>query len=404
MANSLNKITTKSILDATVATADIAADAITGAKIADDAIDSEHITDGSIDEAHIAADQITGAKIADDAVGAEHIEDLDATVKWIDNAAAYWGSGNDLYIKHDGTNNYIDAQSGHLYIQCGGTNDDSNVYITARDGENSIVCHDDGEVVLYHDNTSRFKTTSTGVEIAGGGSDIRFANGNWAGSTNTPKIQAHDNMLFLCGGSSGIMFREDGTNRAKIDGSGHFAPATDNTYDLGTSSLRWKDLYLSGGLHVGGTTSSNELDDYEEGSFTPFIGATTTDPSGITYQHQDGRYTKVGNICHIQVFIDIDAGDFATNGVGDGLIAGLPFSSASTAHRCVGAFSDTVKLIPNNFSSGRNNAMLRMSNNTSNIAVHQYDVDNPTLQTAWGITQMDNGDKFKWMFAGSYRV
>ena len=34
MANSLNKITTKSILDATVATADIADDAVTAAKIA----------------------------------------------------------------------------------------------------------------------------------------------------------------------------------------------------------------------------------------------------------------------------------------------------------------------------------------------------------------------------------
>ena len=64
MANSLNKITTKSILDATVATADIAADAITGAKIADDAVDSEHYTDGSIDTAHIADDAVTADKLA----------------------------------------------------------------------------------------------------------------------------------------------------------------------------------------------------------------------------------------------------------------------------------------------------------------------------------------------------
>ena len=38
----------------TIETADIQADAITGAKIADDALDSEHYTDGSIDLAHIA--------------------------------------------------------------------------------------------------------------------------------------------------------------------------------------------------------------------------------------------------------------------------------------------------------------------------------------------------------------
>jgi len=50
----------------TVETADIQADAITGAKIADDAINSEHYTDGSIDTAHIADLNVTGAKLAVD--------------------------------------------------------------------------------------------------------------------------------------------------------------------------------------------------------------------------------------------------------------------------------------------------------------------------------------------------
>ena len=69
----------------TVETADIQADAITGAKIADDAIDSEHYTDGSIDNAHIAdnaidsehyADgSIDNAHIADDAIDSEHYAD-----------------------------------------------------------------------------------------------------------------------------------------------------------------------------------------------------------------------------------------------------------------------------------------------------------------------------------------
>ena len=58
-----------------VETGMIAADAITGAKIADDALDSEHYTDGSIDTAHLAADAVTGAKIADDAIDSEHYTD-----------------------------------------------------------------------------------------------------------------------------------------------------------------------------------------------------------------------------------------------------------------------------------------------------------------------------------------
>ena len=68
--------------DGHVATASLAADAVTGAKIADDAIDSEHYVDASIDTAHIgllqvttallAADCVTGAKIPDDAIDSEH--------------------------------------------------------------------------------------------------------------------------------------------------------------------------------------------------------------------------------------------------------------------------------------------------------------------------------------------
>jgi len=56
-----------------VTTENIAADAIDGTLIADDAVDSEHYTDGSIDTAHIAADAIDGTLIADDAVDSEHI-------------------------------------------------------------------------------------------------------------------------------------------------------------------------------------------------------------------------------------------------------------------------------------------------------------------------------------------
>jgi len=69
----------------TIETADIQADAITGAKIVDNAIDSEHYTDGSIDTAHIgnlqittaliAADAVNGDKIADNAIDSEHYTD-----------------------------------------------------------------------------------------------------------------------------------------------------------------------------------------------------------------------------------------------------------------------------------------------------------------------------------------
>ena len=50
----------------------LANDVVTGAKIADNAINSEHYTDGSIDRVHLAADIIDGTKIADDVINSEH--------------------------------------------------------------------------------------------------------------------------------------------------------------------------------------------------------------------------------------------------------------------------------------------------------------------------------------------
>ena len=50
-------------------------DTVTGAKIVDNAIDSEHYTDGSIDHVHLANDAVDGDNIADDAINSEHYAD-----------------------------------------------------------------------------------------------------------------------------------------------------------------------------------------------------------------------------------------------------------------------------------------------------------------------------------------
>ena len=50
-------------------------DTVTGAKIVDNAIDSEHYTDGSVDHVHLANDAVDGDNIADDAINSEHYVD-----------------------------------------------------------------------------------------------------------------------------------------------------------------------------------------------------------------------------------------------------------------------------------------------------------------------------------------
>lgn len=48
-----------------------------------------------------------------------------------------------------------------------------------------------------------------------------------------------------CNGSD-VYFQTNSTIRCSITGSGHFVPKTDNTYDLGSVSYAWRNVYIDG--------------------------------------------------------------------------------------------------------------------------------------------------------------
>ena len=66
---------TLSVTGSSIRTDELAVDAVTGAKLANDACDSEHYTDGSIDTQHIADGQITHVKLGGDCVDGDNISD-----------------------------------------------------------------------------------------------------------------------------------------------------------------------------------------------------------------------------------------------------------------------------------------------------------------------------------------
>jgi hypothetical protein len=77
----------------------------------------------------------------------------------------------------------------------------------------------------------------------------------------------------------------------------------------------------------GDTAAANELDDYEEGTFTPTIVGTTDAGTG-TYTIQVGIYTKVGTIVHFAATILWTA----HTGTGNMRVGGLPFTCENTAN------------------------------------------------------------------------
>ena len=75
-------------------------------------------------------------------------------------------------------------------------------------------------------------------------------------------------------------------------------------------------------IFIGGTGSDNELDHYEEGTFTPtyiFGGANTA-----TYSSRSGYYVRIGNFVFAKFAIDISSRGGSGSGRWD--IGGLPFT------------------------------------------------------------------------------
>jgi len=105
----------------------------------------------------------------------------------------------------------------------------------------------------------------------------------------------------------------------------------DATIDLGESTLRWKDIYLSGGVNFSANANatgmtSETLDDYEEGTWTPTVNGLSGAASG--YSAQIGHYTKIGNIVVAYFrFTLTNKGNISGNYA---LIQGLPFNHSGS--------------------------------------------------------------------------
>ena len=81
--------------------------------------------------------------------------DLATNIDLVDSQRIRIGTSNDLEIFHNGNFNFIV------------NNNNKNLAIQAKDGENAIVTIPDAEVQLYHNNSLKFETTSAGATITG---------------------------------------------------------------------------------------------------------------------------------------------------------------------------------------------------------------------------------------------
>ena len=162
-------------------------------------------------------------------------------LRFADNAKATFGADNDADIQHDDSNFYIDNTKGHIYIRNSGSNDDSDIIIRAKDGENSIYCKNDESVYLYWAGSSagqRIRTTQAGVTITGSATASTFIGaltGNVTGNVTGNLTGTASNAALLDNIDSASFLRSDAGDTANHRIS-FYANATNNWDAINTAT------------------------------------------------------------------------------------------------------------------------------------------------------------------------
>ncbi len=175
---------------------------------------------------------------------------------------------------------------------------------------------------------------STGGDLFGGTSPYDAVTGT-VNATN----------LHLAGGAAGLKLEHSTAN--VIVKTGNLV--------IGTAG---KGIDFSADPSAAGMTSEL-LDDYEEGTWTPVLVGSTSAGTG-TYSQQVGTYTKIGNRVNITMFLSW------TNhtGTGDASITGLPFTCANL---------NTFSIRPNLYALTAGNIMTGFINSSgTSLVLEQY--------------------------------
>jgi len=174
---------------------------------------------------------------------------------------------------------------------------------------------------------------------------------------------------------------KNGANDATLDGSGNLSISAGNLVLASGGGIDF-----SATANSSGTMTSELLDDYEEGTWTPTYVPGIGSFTSITYDPLTfGRYTKVGRLCHAWGFIRTDAITLGT-ATSSVYMGGFPFAAkvgSGTAN--VGSITTVAAW------AGQHPIGIRMDSADGTQALFQYrtSVDGGDLNSA--ITDLGTG-------------
>ena len=194
-----------------------------------------------------------------------------------DNNSIFFGSSQDIEMRHNATSsqnqiicknhNFLLQSYGTIYMQCFQSGNSTNGNVLTANYNNGTA--------LYYQNGERLVTQNGGCKIS---SNLHMANWLYIGKNGGQNANAsvgHNNTyaegIFWHTNNNYAIFRTVGNwsdpyaqleldwpTGIKIDGGSLYGlsgarfncnalPTTNNNYDLGTSALRWRDVYCNQG-------------------------------------------------------------------------------------------------------------------------------------------------------------
>jgi hypothetical protein len=191
------------------------------------------------------------------------------------------------------------------------------------------------------------------------------------------------------------------SNSFEINGAGDVKINAGNLV-IGTSS---KGIDFSANPNPAGMTSEL-LDDYETGTFTPVWQSTATLPT-LSYSTQSGYYVKIGRVVHfwIRIFMSSWGGG---GGSGNIRIGGLPFTSSTDSNHDGPLCQVTTSYSPSTnatWPSGVTQIFGRVLNNSTSIEyIGLGNPSTPSLGEGAPLQWSSNPQMFNNYISGTYFV
>jgi hypothetical protein len=270
--------------------------------------------------------------------------------------AFYDATASSERARFDASGNFMVGRTNTSFGNTGHLIAPSGFVYHERDGGDSVMylnrLSSDGDIVRF------YKDSITQVGSIGVNNGVPYLSGPLAGGI---KLSYYD-------ATNGIIF--------PVTTTGAIA---NGTHDLGYSAAKFRDLYLSGGVYFddaggSGTTSSNYLDAYEEGTWTPVIKDTSATGTTVAISTVACTYTKIGRI--VTLVGSFNRNDTATL-TGNLVITGLPFTATGGQQMGGNAWVDNTSAdILCQISAGNTSTMFLKSVDAPNSYVTTDDWEN----------------------------